>query len=109
MLCNLNYEQSWCSFGQPFVYVNTRGENKLFSGNFLLAKLLFSMLEAALLLFYTILDRNRLLGRAVSAKWRGRLETFISLCVCACVFDCFLMEYDKFLHWSSLERVEVTM
>ena len=104
MLCILNYEQSWCSVGQTFVYVNTRGENKLFFGNFLLAKLLFSMLEAALLLFYTILDRNRLLGRTASVKWHGRLETFISdraadvfcFCVRACVFDYFLMEYEKF-------------
>ena len=66
--------------------MNTRGENNFFFGNFLLAKLLFNMLEAALLLFYTILDRNRLLGRTASVKWRGRLETFISyLRVCMCL------------------------
>ena len=68
MLCILNYEQSWCSVGQTFIYVKIGGENKLFFGNFLLAKLLFSMLEAVLLLFYTILDRNRLLGRTASVK-----------------------------------------
>jgi hypothetical protein len=104
MLCILNYEQNWCSVGQTFVYVNTRGENKLFFGNFLLAKLVFNMLEVALLLFYTILDRNLLLGRTASIKWRGRLETFISYhaadlfccCVCACVFECFVTEYEKF-------------
>jgi hypothetical protein len=57
-----------------------------FFGNFLLAKLLFSMLEAALLLFYIIVDRNRLLGGTEYVKWRSRMETFISyLRVCMCL------------------------
>ena len=35
MLCIRNYEKSWCSVGQTFVYVSTRGENKLFFWQFL--------------------------------------------------------------------------